>query len=142
MRKNKIYLNYVLALLIFFYRPYTSMLLLLKKYYFHASVRLVCHVQRFFPKIKLVKTSLRTQLKQTNLENWLHIWTESPKDGLNDTVFQNFVDGLKHCKRDMWTGVQVVPVFLCLYSVYLVVMLPQWSFFTMCFPSFFFLVNV
>ena len=30
-------------------------------------------VQRFFPKITLVKTLLHAQLKQTNLENQLHI---------------------------------------------------------------------
>ena len=44
-------------------------------------------IQRFFPKMKLVKTSLRTQLKQTYLENQLHISTDSPKEGFNDTVF-------------------------------------------------------
>ena len=31
------------------------------------------YVQRFFSKRKLVKTSLHTQLKQTNLENRFHI---------------------------------------------------------------------
>ena len=45
--------------------------------------------------MKLVKTSLGTQLKQTNLENQLHISTESQKEGINDTVFQHFVDELK-----------------------------------------------
>ena len=38
-----------------------------------------------------------TQLKQTKLENWLHISIESPKEGVNDAV--------------------LVPVFLCLCSV-------------------------
>ena len=42
-----------------------------------------------------MKTSLRTQLKQTNLENQFHISTESPKEGFSDTVFQHFVDKLK-----------------------------------------------
>ena len=36
-------------------------------------------VQRFFSKMKLVKTLLYTQLKQTNLENQLHISPESQK---------------------------------------------------------------
>ena len=36
--------------------------------------------------MKLVKTSLRTKLKQTHLENRLHISTESAKEGFNDTV--------------------------------------------------------
>ena len=39
--------------------------------------------------MKLVKTLLCTQLKQTNLE------IESKK-GFNETVFQHFVDELKH----------------------------------------------
>ena len=34
-------------------------------------------VQRFFSKMKLEKTSLPTQLKQADLENQLHISTES-----------------------------------------------------------------
>ena len=50
-------------------------------------VRLVCHIQRFFPEMKLVKTLLCTQLKQTNLENRFHISTGSPKADCNDTVF-------------------------------------------------------
>ena len=37
-------------------------------------------VQRFFSKMKLVKALLYTQLKQTNLENQLHISTESQKN--------------------------------------------------------------
>ena len=47
-----------------------------------------------------------TQLKQTNLENQLHILTESLKEGLNDGVFQNLVDELNI----------LVSVFLCLCS--------------------------
>ena len=49
--------------------------------------------------MKLRKTSLRTQSKQTNLENRLHISRESPKEGFNDTVFQRFMDELKHLIR-------------------------------------------
>ena len=56
-------------------------------------------VRRFFSEMKLVKTTLRTQLKQTNLENRLHILTENLNDGLkegfNDTAFQYSVDELK-----------------------------------------------
>ena len=44
-------------------------------------------IQRFFSKMKLVKTSFRTQLKQTNLENRFHISTESLKEGFNDIFF-------------------------------------------------------
>ena len=50
----------------------------------------------FFCKRRLVKTYLCTQLKQTNLENPLHISTESPKEGFNDTVCQHFVYKLKN----------------------------------------------
>ena len=50
--------------------------------------------------MKLMKTLLCTQLKQTNLENRLHISTESPK-GYNDTFFQDFVDELKQCNLDI-----------------------------------------
>ena len=74
--------------------------------------------------MKLLKTLLHTQLKQTNLENRLHISTISPKEGFNDNVFQLFVDELKHCNSDMVMYLQLlVPVFLCLYSMYLVAML-------------------
>ena len=51
--------------------------------------------------MKLIKTLLHTQLKQTNLENRLYISTKSLKEGFNDTVFQHFVDKLKHCNPDM-----------------------------------------
>ena len=34
--------------------------------------------------------------EQTNLEYQLHILTKSPKEALNDTVFQHFVEELKH----------------------------------------------
>ena len=101
-------------------------------------------VQRFLSKMKLVKNSLRTRLKQTNLENWFHISKESPKEGLNDTVFQYFADELKHCNSDMWMDLQLlVPVFLCLYSTYLVAMLPfRMIFLITWFALFLFLVNL
>ena len=38
-------------------------------------------VERFFSKMKLVKTRLRNQLSQVNLENLLFIATEAPKTG-------------------------------------------------------------
>ena len=57
-------------------------------------------VQRLFSKMKLVKPSLRTHLKQTNLENRFHISIESPKEVFNDTVFQNFMNELKDCNSD------------------------------------------
>ena len=64
-------------------------------------------------------------VKRTNLEHRLHISTESPKKGSNDTVFQHFVDELKHCNLDMQMDLQLlVPLFLCLYLVYLVFILP------------------
>ena len=62
--------------------------------------------------MKLVETSIRTQLKQTNLENRLHISTENPKEGFNDTVFQHFVDELKHYNPDMVMDLQLVNVVL------------------------------
>ena len=74
--------------------------------------------------LKLAKTLFCTQLKQTNLENHFHISTESPKEGFNDTVFQLFVDELKHSNSDMWMDLQLlVPVFLFLHSIHLVTLL-------------------
>ena len=58
-----------------------------------------------------METSLSTQLKQTNLQNWLRISTESPKGGFNDTVFQHSMDKLKHCNPDMLMDLQLVPIF-------------------------------
>ena len=52
-------------------------------------------IQILFSKMKLVKTLSHIQLKQTNVENRLHISTESPKECFNYTVFQHFVDELK-----------------------------------------------
>ena len=75
--------------------------------------------------MKLRKASLRTQSKQTNLENRLHISRESPKEGFNDTVFQRFMDELKHCNTDMRMGLQLlVPVSLRLNVIYLFAILP------------------
>ena len=61
----------------------------------------------------MVKTQLLTKLKQTNLENRLHISTEIPKEGFNDTVFQNFIDESKHQFQ----------YFLFLCSIYVIFML-------------------
>ena len=58
-------------------------------------------VERFFSKMKLVKTRLRNQLKQTSLENLLFIVTEIPKNGFGDDVFEHFVDELKRRNRNM-----------------------------------------
>ena len=43
------------------------------------STSSLSNVLRFFSKMKLVKTSLHIQLKQTNLENQLHTSAESSK---------------------------------------------------------------
>ena len=53
-------------------------------------------VERFFSKMKLVKTRLRNQLSQVNLENLLFIATESPKAGFTDSEYDFFVDELKN----------------------------------------------
>ena len=90
-------------------------------------------VQRSFSKMKLVKTLLRTQLKQTNLESSLHTPIEIK------IVFQNFVGEWEHCNPDIQINLQQVLAFLCLYSIYLVVMLPfTMTFFqnVFCFISF------
>ena len=96
---NKIYLNDVLALILFFF-----ICCILWCYYFSWNV-LFMHKYVYFviwSKILFLQGSLWklryfvTQLKQTNLENWFHISTESPKEGFNDTVFQHFMDKLKY----------------------------------------------
>ena len=67
----------------------------------------------------MVKTSLRSQLKQTNLENRFHISTESLKEGFIDTVFQHFVDKLKYyfgyANRRTTTGASV---FMFLFNIF------------------------
>ena len=121
---NKIHLTSVLALiLIFLYTVYFDTVFSHKKLFLCISTSSLSCVQRLFFKMKLVKNSIPTQLKQTNLENPLHISRESPKEGFNDTIFQHFMDETKHCNPDMRTDLQLVPVFLCLYSIYLVVIL-------------------
>ena len=52
-------------------------------------------VERFFSKMKLVKTRLRNQLKQTSLESLLFIAMETQKEGFGDDAFEHFVDELK-----------------------------------------------
>ena len=74
--------------------------------------------------MKLVNTSLHTQLIQTNLENRLHISIKSPKECFNDMVFHHFMDELKQCNSDMQMDLKLpVPVFLDLY-IKCLVMLP------------------
>ena len=62
--------------------------------------------------MKLVKTLLRCQLKQTNFEIRLYISTKNLKERFNNTVSQYFVDELKHCNPYMRMNLQLVPVFL------------------------------
>ena len=69
-------------------------------------------VERFFSKVTLVRTMLRTQLKQT----WkidLIFQRESSNKGFNDIIFQQFVDELEHCHPDIRMDLQLDPVFLC-----------------------------
>ena len=122
---NEIHLNGVLALIFFFlYTVYFGTVNSHKMLFSCISTSSLSYVQRFAPKRKLVKSQLHTKLKQTNLDNRPYISTESPK-GFNDTVFQHFVDELKHCNSDMRMDFQLlVATFLCLYLIYLVVMLP------------------
>ena len=78
------------------------------------------YAQRYFSKRKLVKTFLHTQLKQTNLENGLHISAESPK-GFNDIVFQYFEDDLiKHCNSGMRMDLRLlVPLlFVSVFNIF------------------------
>ena len=100
---------------------YTTYFVTSHKILFSCISSLSC-VQRLFSKMKLVKTSLHTQLKHTNLENRFNISAENPK-GFNDIAFQHSVDELKHCNPYIGMDLQLVPVLLCLYSIYLVVML-------------------
>ena len=61
-------------------------------------------VERFFSKMKLVKTRLRNQLSQVNLENLLFIAPEAPKTGFTDREYDFFVDELKknNMRMDVW----------------------------------------
>ena len=111
-----------LLLYFFLYTVYLDVITSRKihlKYFSCISTSSLSFAQRFFE----VKTLLRTQLKQTTLQSRLHILTEIPKEGFNNTVFQNFVDGLKQCNPDMQMDLQLFRVFSCLYSIYLIVML-------------------
>ena len=58
-------------------------------------------VERFFSKMKLVKTRLRNQLKQTSFENLLFIATETPKECFGNDAFEHFVDELKRQNHNM-----------------------------------------
>ena len=58
-----------------------------KMFFSYISTSSLSYVRRFFSKRKLMKTSLHTQLKQTNLEDRLNISTEIPKEGFNDIAF-------------------------------------------------------
>ena len=116
-----------------------------KMFFSCISTSSLSYIQRFFSKRIIVKTFLHTQLvKHTNLKNQLHISTGSPKKSFSDAVFQHFVDELKlkHCNSAMQMDLQpLVPVFLCFYSIYLVVMLPFRMIFFYPF-LFLFLVNL
>ena len=124
----------------FIYTMYFGVVTSHKMFFSYISTSSLSYVRRFFSKRKLMKTSLHTQLKQTNLEDRLNISTEIPKEGFNDTAFQHFVDELKQFCSDMQIYLQLlVSVFLFLYSIYLVFMLP---FRITCFALFLFLVNL
>ena len=87
------------------------------------KLRIWSHLLKNFLIKNFIFCAVRTQLKQTNLENRLYILTESPKEDFSATVFQHFVDKLKHCNSDRRMDLQVlVPVFWFLYSIYLVTM--------------------
>ena len=80
-----IYILYyiIFSLVLFFYLLCMLVLLLLIRYSFsYLSMSSLSCVQRFFSKIKLVKTLVHTQLNQTNLENQPHNSTESLKEGI------------------------------------------------------------
>ena len=116
---NKIHLNSYYFLYTLYFSIVTSQTI-----FSCISTSSLSCIHRIISKMKLLKTSLVAQLKQTNLGNRLHNLTESRKEGFNDTGFQHFVDELKHCSWDMPMDLQLlVPVFLCLYSIYLVAML-------------------
>ena len=90
---NKIHLNYVYI--------YICVVTSDKILFSCIRMSILSCIQIFFSKMKLVKTLLHTELKQTNLEIRFHISIETPKEGCDDTVFQNFIDELKLCHSDM-----------------------------------------
>ena len=99
-------------------------------------------IQSFFSKMKLVKTSLDTQSKQANLENQLHITTESPKEGFNNTVFEHYLHELKQCNSNMRMDLQLlVLAFLYFHSIYLAAILSFRMIFFHNLFYFLFLVN-
>ena len=110
-----------LLLYSFLFTVYFSVIRSHKVIFSFISVSSFSCVQRLVSKMELVKTLLHSQLKETNLENWPHILTESPKEGFHDIAFQHIVDESKHCNPDMQMNLKLVPVFLCLYGIYLVV---------------------
>ena len=111
----------MLLLLYFLYTVYFGVVTSDKILFSCISMSSLSYIQRFFSKMKLVKILLRTKLKQTNLENRLHITTETPKEDLIDTVFWHFTDELKNCNLDMQMDLQLlVLMFLCLHSISLV----------------------
>ena len=63
------------------------------------STSLSC-IQRLFSTMKLVKTGKLNQNKLTWKTDFI-FQTKSPKEGFNNSVFQHFVDELKHCNPDM-----------------------------------------
>ena len=70
----------------FSYTVYFGVVIYLNIPFIYKYVYPLSCVQRLFFRMKLVKCFLRTQLKQTNLKNRLHISRESPKKCFNDTV--------------------------------------------------------
>ena len=62
-------------------------------------------VKRFFSKMNLVKTWLRNQLSQVNLENLFFTAKEAPKTGFTHSKYYFFVDELKknNMRIDVWS---------------------------------------
>ena len=57
-------------------------------------------VERFFSKMKLIKTRLRNNLSQSTLENLSFIATEAPKN-FHDDHYEHFVNELKRLNPKM-----------------------------------------
>ena len=72
---NKIYLSAVIHLMFLEDNVYFGVVTSHKILFSYISTSSLSYI-RFFSKIKLVKTELCTQLRQTNLENQLHISTD------------------------------------------------------------------
>ena len=67
---NNVHLNHVLALILFFIScVYFSVVTSHKMFFSQISTSSLPCIERLFSKMKLLKTLLCTQLKQTNLEN-------------------------------------------------------------------------